>query len=87
MQYSLGLRPYYVDESKGELYKRKNFERDLRSLKYYLKQAEKKGMSRRAGEINSLITQWEVQDKLGKAAEGRGESADYSFKGSRYYEK
>tara|TARA_R110002110_G_scaffold220714_2_gene434670 strand:+ start:2200 stop:5154 length:2955 start_codon:yes stop_codon:yes gene_type:complete len=87
MQYSLGLRPYYVDESKGELYKRKNFERDLRSLKYYLKQAEKKGMSRRAGEINSLITQWKVQDKLGKAAEGRGESADYSFKGSRYYEK
>jgi len=87
MQYSMGLRPYYVDVSKGAYYKRKNFNRDLRSLKYYLSQAEKKGQTTRAKEVSDLIDEWHVKEKLAKAAEARGEAPDLSFKGSRYYEK
>jgi hypothetical protein len=64
-----------------------NFERDLRSLTYYLKQAKKKGMSRRATELESLITQWKVQDKFAKAVKAQGGSPNYGEPKSRYYEK
>lgn len=87
LQATLGLRPYYVGEGTGRKFAVKNFNKDLRSLKYYLSQADKKGMSRRAGELNELIRQWEVANKKAELAVKEGKKPDYTFRGSRYYEK
>jgi hypothetical protein len=87
LQATLGLRPYYVGEGTGRKYAIKNFNKDLRSLKYYLSQADKKNMPKRAGELNELIRQWEVANKKAELAKKEGKRADYTFRGSRYYEK
>jgi len=86
MQYALGLRPYYVDVGKGKEYKIKNFNRDLRSLKYYLKRAENKGQSRRASELIELIRLHEVAAKRAKLDKKAGRQAKYPHY-SRYYER
>ena len=86
MQYALGLRPYYVDVGKGEEYKIKNFNKDLRSLNYYLKRAENKGQSRRASELIELIRLHELAAKRAKLDKKSGKQAKYPHY-SRYYER
>jgi len=86
MQYSLGLRPYYVSAGEGKKYKVKNFNRDLRSLKYYLFKAENRGQSRRATELLELIRLHELADKRAKLDEKFGDKAKYPHY-SRYYER
>jgi len=87
LQATLGLRPYYVSEGEGKKYAVKNFNKDLRSLNYYLSRASKTGKSRRVAEINELIEQWNTASKEAVRAKERGRRADYTFRGSRYYEK
>ena len=86
MQYALGLRPYYVDVGKGEEYKVKNFNKDLGSLKYYLKRAENKGQSRRASELIELIRLHELAAKRAELDKKAGKQAKYPHY-SRYYER
>ena len=92
MQYTLGLRPYYVGEASGRQYAIKAFNKDKNSLKYYLNKAIKDGKSRRAEEIKVLLEQWEAAEEAAKLQaqalkEGRSDrEPDRSFRGSRYYE-
>jgi len=92
LQYTLGLRPYYVGEASGRQYAIKAFNKDKNSLNYYLNKAIKDGKSRRAEEIKILLQQWDAASEAAKLQakalkEGRStEEPDYSFRGSRYYE-
>ena len=87
LQYTLGLRPYFVSEGEGRKGNIRAFNKDKNSLNYYLNQAENRGQSRRASEIKNLLRQWEAALKAAESAQQKGERADYTFKGSRYYEK
>ena len=92
LQYTLGLRPYYVGEASGRQYAIKAFNKDKNSLKYYLNKAIKDGKSRRAEELKVLLEQWEAAEEAAKLQaqalkEGRSDrEPDRSFRGSRYYE-
>ena len=87
LQYTLGLRPYFVSEGEGRKGNIRAFNKDKNSLNYYLNQAENRGQSRRASEIKNLLRQWEAALKAAESAQQKGERADYTFRGSRYYEK
>lgn len=87
MQYAFGLRPYYVSAGEGRKYRVKNFNKDLRSLNYYLHKAEQRGQKRRAQELLGLIRQWKSAEKRAELDKSKGKVPDYSFRGSRYYEE
>jgi len=92
LQYTLGLRPYFVGEASGRQYAIKAFQKDRNSLKYYYNKAIKDGKSRRAAEVKVLLEQWDAAFEAAKlqakaVKEGRStEEPDYSYRGSRYYE-
>jgi len=86
MQYALGIRPYYVSAGEGRKYKVKNFNRDLRSLKYYLHKAEKSGQFRRASELLKLIEDHEAAERRAKLDIKMGREPKYPHY-SRYYER
>jgi len=86
LQYSLGLRPYYVSEGEGRIYNIKAFNKDKNSLKYYLRQAIRRGQSRRAQEVLVLLEQWEAAQKQAELEKAAGKEPQYEFRGSRYYE-
>jgi hypothetical protein len=92
LQYTLGLRPYFVGEESGREYAIKAFKKDRSSLTYYLNKAIRDGKSRRAEEVKVLLEQWDAAYKAAElqakaVKEGRSkEQPDYSYRGSRYYE-
>ena len=92
LQYTLGLRPYFVGEASGRQYAIKAFNKDRNSLTYYYNKAIKDGKSRRASEVKVLLEQWDAAYEAAKlqakaVKEGRSDrQPDYSFRGSRYYE-
>lgn len=82
LQYTLGLRPYYVSEGKGREYSISSFNKDVKQLNYYLNEARRKGMARRANELMELISQWEASQKQAERDKKMGKTPDFSFRGA-----
>lgn len=82
LQYTLGIRPYYVSEGKGRKYAISSFNKDVKQLNYYLQEAKRKGMKRRASELEDLIAKWNASNRKAEADIKAGRTPDFSFRGA-----